>query len=83
MLTWCKKKNIKYIVGITRNKRLEYLLKPLVQVAKESFKEAGEKQKLFTEFLYAAKSWALVVQPIEIVIFFSRLHPCNNRKKEN
>ena len=57
MLSWCERKNVKYIVGIARNKRLEYLLKPLVQVAKESFEETGEKQKLFTEFLYAAKSW--------------------------
>jgi len=58
ILTWCERKNVKYIVGIARNKRLEYQLKPLVQVAKESFEETGEKQKLFTEFLYAAKSWA-------------------------
>jgi len=58
MLTWCERKNVKYIVGIARNKRLEAISKPLMQVAKENFQETGEKQKLFTKFLYAAKSWA-------------------------
>jgi len=58
MLTWCERKNVKYIVGIARNKRLEAISKPLMQVAKENFEETGEKQKLFTKFLYAAESWA-------------------------
>jgi len=57
MLNWCERKNVDYIVGIAGNKRIKGMLKPLMQVAKESFEETGEKQKLFTEFLYAAKSW--------------------------
>jgi len=60
MLTWCERKNVKYIVGIARNKRLESLLKPHMQVAKKNFEETDEKQKLFTEFSYAAASWANV-----------------------
>jgi len=58
MLTWCERKSVKYIVGIARNKRLEAISKPLMQVAKENFEETGEKQKLFTKFSYAAESWA-------------------------
>jgi len=57
MLNWCERKNVNYIVGIAGNKRLKALLKPLMQVAKENFEKTDEKQKMFTEFLYAAKSW--------------------------
>lgn len=58
MLTWCEKKNVGYIVGIAGNNRLQVLLKPLLEVARKTFEETNEKQKLFAEFLYAASSWA-------------------------
>ena len=58
MLTWCERKNVEYIVGIARNKRLELKLRPLMEIAKKNFEETTEKQKLFTEFSYAAKTWA-------------------------
>ena len=58
MLTWCENKDVNYIVGIARNNKLERSLKPLMQVAKKNFEETDEKQKLFIQFSYAAKSWA-------------------------
>jgi len=57
MLNWCKRKSVKYIVGIAGNKRLQAILNPLMETAKQCFKETNEKQKLFTKFSYAAKSW--------------------------
>ena len=57
MLTWCEKNNLSYIVGIATNKRLAPNLKPLMQEAEKTFNETNIKQRLFTEFYYAAKSW--------------------------
>jgi len=58
MLNWCDRKNVHYILGIPRNKRLEKNLKPLTDQAESNFIETKTKQKFFTEFSYAAASWA-------------------------
>lgn len=57
ILTWCEKNNIDYIVGIGANKRLQKLLEPLVNQAKDNFETTKEKQQLFTDFYYSANSW--------------------------
>ncbi len=57
MLNWCDRVNVKYIVGIARNKVLEKRLAPLMSVAEAQFEETKQKQKLFTEFEYAAGNW--------------------------
>jgi hypothetical protein len=58
MLTWCEKKGVKYCVGMPGNNRLATLFKPLLEIAKKTFGETQEKQKMFAEVLYAADSWA-------------------------
>ena len=57
MLTWCENNNVDYIVGIGTNNNLQKLLQPLANQAKECFEATKEKQQLFTDFLYSAKSW--------------------------
>lgn len=57
ILNWCDKNNVKYIIGIARNNRLEKLLEPLMNKAKETYKATSKKQVLFTKFSYAAGSW--------------------------
>ena len=57
MLTWCVKNNIDYIVDIGANVKLQKLIQPLVDKAKKEFELSGEKQQLFTDFYYSAKSW--------------------------
>lgn len=57
MLEWCDRYGVFYIVGMARNKRLEKLLDPTLEIAKQSFAETQEKQREFTDFMYAAKSW--------------------------
>jgi len=58
IMEWCEGNNVQYILGIARNKRLEALLKPTMDVAKEQHEESGEMIKLFTEFQYRTQtSW--------------------------
>ena len=57
MLDWCDKNNILYVVGMGQNKRLNKLLNPLMVEAEKLFEETKEKQRLFGEFQYKAKSW--------------------------
>ena len=58
MFDWCDKKNVGYITGIAGNTRLLKLLAPTMQNAETVFYETKEKQRLFTEFSYASKSWS-------------------------
>ena len=58
MFDWCEKNNVGYITGIAQNKRLKATMKPLMQKAEIDFEETQEKQRLFTEFHYAAGTWS-------------------------
>ena len=57
MLTWCERHGVDYIVGIARNKRLNAQAQPLLIEAREAFERSDDKQRLFDEFHYAAKTW--------------------------
>lgn len=57
MLRWSEKNNVTYIVGIAQNKRLNEASLPLRVKAENQYNESQEKQKLFDEIQYAAKSW--------------------------
>jgi len=57
MLSWFDRQKIGYIIGIARNSRLNEFASALIQQAEEQFEESGKKQRLFTEFQYAAGTW--------------------------
>jgi len=57
MLSWCERHDVKYIVGIAKNKRLLQKSEALETQAKKQYKLTEEKQRLFSECQYAAKSW--------------------------
>jgi hypothetical protein len=57
LMRWCDRHGVDYCVGLARNKRLEKLAEPFMQEAKRQFEQTGQKQRLFTEFHYAAGSW--------------------------
>jgi Transposase DDE domain group 1 len=57
MLFWCEKHNIRYIVGLTGNNVLKEKTVVEREVVKAVFNATQEKQKLFNEFQYGAKSW--------------------------
>ena len=57
MLRWCERKGITYIVGMAQNKRLNEYSKEMQKLAERQFHETQVKQRIFSEFNYAAKSW--------------------------
>jgi hypothetical protein len=56
-LRWCENHGVEYILGLAKNTRLGDLAEPLRTEARERFEQTGNKQKLFGETLYAAKTW--------------------------
>jgi hypothetical protein len=54
---WAEKNNVFYITGIAQNAILKKLLQPLMLEAANKFNHTKEKQRLFTEFMYAAGTW--------------------------
>jgi hypothetical protein len=57
MLRWCDKHDVGYIVGLAKNPVLTRLAGDLIEQAEREFKRAGQKQRLFGQFRYAAKTW--------------------------
>lgn len=57
MLRWCERQQVTYIVGIGQNNRLNSMSLGTQKLAEESYNKAKEKQRIFSEFQYAAKSW--------------------------
>jgi hypothetical protein len=57
LLRWCDAHDVKYIVGLARNPRLQALLAPAQQQAKEAFDADRQAHRVFTEFDYGADSW--------------------------
>jgi len=57
MLRWCEHHNIFYIIGLAKNDRINILAQPWINYAQFLFENTQEKQRLFADVLYAAKSW--------------------------
>jgi hypothetical protein len=57
MLRWCEKNRVNYIVGIGKNPRLEEESESWRDAAETQYILTDQKQRLFGEFLYAAKTW--------------------------
>lgn len=51
------KQDLQYVIGFARNPRLESQVGELQQLAEWQFEQSGNKQRLFTDFDYQAKSW--------------------------
>ena len=57
MLRWCEKKDVDYVFGMGKNKVLLRLAEPLICKAETAFDHTQEKQRIFGEMEYGAKSW--------------------------
>lgn len=57
MLSWCDRHGVGYIIGMARNARLHALSEDLRVQAQALFKQSGQKQRLFGEIRYGARSW--------------------------
>ncbi len=58
MFDWCEKNSVIYYTGFTKNKILAEQIKELTTKAEEAYNQSKEKQRLFTEFEYSAKTWS-------------------------
>jgi hypothetical protein len=57
MLRWCERNNVIYIVGIAQNNRLNAFSQDMQKLAESEYNKTKEKQRIFSEFKYAAKIW--------------------------
>ena len=56
-LRWCERNAVKYVIGMGKNKVLLCLAEPYICKAKTAFDHTQEKQRIFGEIQYGAKSW--------------------------
>jgi len=57
MLRWCENHCVSHITGLAKNARVNALAQPWIDQAQVLFENSQEKQRLFAEVSYAAKSW--------------------------
>jgi hypothetical protein len=57
MLRCCERRGVSYIVGPVPNSRLNEMAAPWIDQAEAGFEHSGQKQGLFAELAYAARSW--------------------------
>ena len=57
LIRWCERTGVDYIIGLARNKRLQARVELAEEILKDGYERTGRKQRLVSEFPYAAKSW--------------------------
>jgi len=57
MLRWSEQNQVDYVVGLSRNQRLEKQVHHLIEQAELKYQSTGEKVREFSWLSYSAKSW--------------------------
>jgi hypothetical protein len=57
MLSWCERKEVGYIIGLAKNARLDKDAGMWMAWAEAAYRHSGEKQRLFVELSYGARTW--------------------------
>ena len=57
MLAWCERHGVGYVVGLAKNRRLNGLTEGARERLAAQFETTQLKQREFTEFYYAARTW--------------------------
>lgn len=57
MLSWCEKNGVEYIVGLAKNSRLNKMSEEIATIAELEYETTKVKQRIFSEFSYAAATW--------------------------
>ena len=57
MLRWCERHGVGYIVGLAKNTRLNGQAEIWMALAEAAYHHSGEKQRLFVDLRYGARSW--------------------------
>ena len=66
---FCEQEGLQYVIGLSRNPRLEGTVEPVLEKTRRQFEENEEKQREFGEFRYQAKTWKYsrrVVAKVEV-----------------
>lgn len=57
VMSWCERNHVYYILGLTKNNRLQTMAATLIEQAAVQFALGDTKQRLFGNLSYGAKSW--------------------------
>jgi hypothetical protein len=57
LMRWCDRHRVDYVIGLARNKTLEKRAEPFMQLAQQQYEQTKHKQRIFTDFDYAAGTW--------------------------
>jgi len=57
LLRWCERHDVRYIVGLARNTRLQRVSRKWTTLAEEQYRATGRKQRVFASVTYAALTW--------------------------
>ena len=57
MMRWCDRHGVDYLIGLAKNEVLNRLARHAMITAHWQYRSTGQKQRLFEEFDYAAKTW--------------------------
>ena len=57
LLRWCDRHDVRYIVGLAKNKRLKRKSKIWMDLAESQYLLTNKKQRLFATITYGARSW--------------------------
>ncbi len=57
LLRWCERAQVRYVIGLARNARLQAAVEPLETQMAEAYLRDGTKQRRIGELRYAAHSW--------------------------
>lgn len=57
LMRFCDRHGVDYVLGLARNKVLEWMGESFMHQAKQQYEQTQQKQRVFTEFDYAAGTW--------------------------
>jgi hypothetical protein len=57
LMRWCDRHGVDYILGLAKNARLKRLARRSIITARWQHRRTGQKQRLFEQLAYAAKTW--------------------------
>ncbi len=57
LMRWCDSNGIGYVLGLARNPTLERAARDEIDRAERQCRRAGQRQRVFGSFAYAAKTW--------------------------
>jgi len=57
LMRWCDSHDVKYVIGIGKNARLNEAGRDYIKEAKKEYEKTGTKQRIFADILYGARTW--------------------------